>query len=746
MTGTDTPPEPGTGRAGTLPGRFEEHARAAPGAVALRWAGTELRYGELDARADRLAHHLVERGLRPGRLAAVAFGRGVEVYVALLAVLKTGAAYLPLEPGAPDPLLRHVLAEAAPDLVVAEEAHRIRLTDAGARELVCVDPAGAAGAAHPAGPPPAELDPDGLAVVLTTSGTTGAPRCAGLSHRNLLAAHHGWRTVYGITPADRLLSTASLEFDVFTADWVRALCSGATLVVAPRNLTLDRTADIADLPPLIAAERITLLELNTRTARRLTALLAPTTGDSPTAGGSPLTEGSPLSGGGPLNGVRVLTVGAEKWWLDEHLALQRLVGPSTRVINVYGLAEASVDSTWFEAQGLDEVPGGAALSVVGLPFPGARVYVLDPDGAPLRDGAVGEIALAGPGLGPGYPGRPEETARRIVRSQHDPDGRVLLTGDLGRIAEGGTLEFVGRAAGVVGPTDARVSATVAGTVSRAARAEARLRARPGIREAAVAEVEVAPGRRELVGYAVTVPGAPDTDGWSLTAALTAALSAGEAPAAVVPVPGLPRTRAGKLDRDALPLPAPADRTAPSRSGGGKGYRGKGGGGGRSGGGGGAESFLGCGVLVVGVPVAVVARLLTGTLWPGSTDVSAVPAPYDSLFRVLYLFECASFGLGVVWLLCGAAVTARQRRPVGLSVAAHLAVFWLLASWWPQDNLYRTTRRSDWYAQSWLVLVFNIALMVSAAIVVRFLTWQPKPRPNPEPKPKPEPEPEPLKRP
>ncbi|MFJ4673513.1 AMP-binding protein [Kitasatospora purpeofusca] len=707
MTGTDTPPELGTGRAGTLPGRFEEYARTAPGAVALRWAGTELDYGGLDARADRLAHHLVERGLRPGDLAAVALGRGVEVYIALLAVLKTGAAYLPLEPGAPDGLLRHVLAEAGPALVVTEEAHRIRLTDAGARELVCLDSARAALSAGPAGPPPVDLDPDGLAVVLTTSGTTRAPRCAGLSHRNLLAVHHGWRTVYGLTPADRILSTASLEFDVFTADWVRALCSGATLVVAPRNLTLDRAADIADLPPLIAAERITVLELNTRTARRLTAHLAPRPGES------------------PLAGVRVLTVGAEKWWLDEHLALQRLLGRSTRVINVYGLAEAGVDSTWFEVRERNQVLRGTAPSLIGAPFPGARVLVLAPDGTPLRDGRVGEIALAGPGLGLGYPGRPEETARRFVHSAHDTDGRVLLTGDLGRFTADGTLEFIGRAAGVVGPTDVRLSATVARTVSLAARAEARLRARPGIREAAVAEVEVAPGRRELVGYAVTVPGAPDTDGWSLTAALKAVLPDGEAPAVVVPVPGLPRTRAGKLDRAALPLPAPADHAAPPRrSGGGKGGRSWKGGG--SGGSTGVDSALGCGVIGLGVPAAIVAGLLTNSLWPGSTDVSAVPAPYDDLFRVLYFFECASFGLGVAWLLCGAGATARMRRPPGLSFAAHLAVFWLLASWWPQDNLYRTTRPSDWHAQAWLVFVFNIALMVSAAILVRFLAWRPKP--------------------
>ncbi|MFC5661541.1 AMP-binding protein [Kitasatospora misakiensis] len=715
MAGTYEPVEVGTGRAGTLPGRFEEHARTAPGAVAVRWAGEELDYGELDARADRLARHLVDRGLRPGDRAAVALGRGVEVYVALLAVLKAGAAYLPLEPGAPDPLMRHLLAEAGPALVVTEEAHRIRLTDAGARELVCLDSAAAVLAALPAGPPPVALDPAGAAVVLTTSGTTGAPRCAELSHRNLLAAHHGWRTVYGIAPADRILSTASLEFDVFTADWVRALCSGATLVVAPRNLTLDRGADIADLPALVADERITLLELNVRTARRLAAHLAAAGPADGTAGG--------------LSGLRLLTVGAEKWWLDEQSAMRRLLGGRTRVVNVYGLAEAAVDSTYFEVRAADEVPGSGSLSVVGVPFPGARVHVLGPDGRPAAGGAVGEIALAGPGLGRGYLGRPEETARRFVRADFDPDGRVLLTGDLGRLAEDGTLHFVGRAAGVVGPTDGPVAA-LAHRVAVAARAEAALRAHPGVREAAVAEVEVTPGRREPVGYAVTVPGAPETDGWSLSGHLAARLPNGESPAAVVPVPDLPRTRAGKLDRDALPLPAPPDHAAPRRAGGGKGYRGKGGGG--AGKAGDTAPVLGCAVLVMGLPAALAAWLLTGELWPGSTDVSRVPHPYDHFFRGLYLAEWASFGLGVAWLFVGARVLAPLRRPAGLSAAALLAVFWLLASWWPQDNLYRTARRTEWSTEVWLVYVFNIALMVAAAVVVRFLAWRPKAAQDPSP--------------
>ncbi|MFF2348604.1 AMP-binding protein [Kitasatospora sp. NPDC058115] len=712
MTGTDertgagAGARAGAGRAGTLPGRFEEQARNAPAAVAVRWEGRELTYGELDARADRLARHLAALGLGPGERAAVALGRGTEVYVALLAVLKTGAAYVPVSPGAPDALLRHVLAEASPAVVVTEEGHRIRLADAGARTLVCVDSAAAALAALPAGPPPAVFGPEDAAVVFTTSGTTGAPRCAVAEHRNLLAAHHGWLTVYGITPADRLLSAASLEFDVFTADWVRALCSGATLVVAPRDLTLDRGADIADLPALVAAERITLLELNTRTARRLAEHLAAT------------------GGGEGLPGLRLLSVGAEKWWLDEQLAMHRLLGHRTRVVNVYGLAEAAVDSTYFEVRGVDQVAGSGALSVVGVPFPGARVHVLGPDGHPVGPGAVGEIALAGPGLGRGYPGRPEETARRFVRVDFDPDGRVLRTGDLGRLAEDGTLHFVARAADVSGPAEPPSSTAVVARARVAARAEAELRAHPGVREAAVAEVAVAPGRRELVGYAVTEPGAPDTDGWSLSSHLGARLPKGGTPAAVVPVPELPRTRAGKLDRGALPLPAPPDHAAPRRAGGGKGYRGKGGGG-RSGDGAGAESLLGCGAAFVGVPVAFLAWLLTGKLWPGSTDVSAVPGPYDDFFRVLYLCEWASFGLGVAWLLLGAGVIARLGRPTGLSVAAHLSVFWLLASWWPQDNLYRTADRSVLSTEVWLVYVFNIALMAAAAVLVRFLAWQPK---------------------
>ncbi|MFI9162919.1 amino acid adenylation domain-containing protein [Kitasatospora aureofaciens] len=688
-------------RPGTVHGLVERQARRAPQAVAVRCGGAELTYGELDARADRLAAVLARRGLTPGGRAAVALGRGTEVYVALLAVLKAGAAFVPVEPTAPDALLRHVLADAAPDLVLTEQRHRARLADAGGPRVVCLD--------HTAetAPPEGEFErpeagPDDLACVFYTSGSTGLPTGALVEHRNLLTAYAGWREVYGLSAEDRILQTASLEFDVFTADWVRALCTGATLVVTPFNLTLDRTADLGALPALVAEERITVMELNVRTARRLTALLE-------------------ASGAG-LPGVRLLTVGAEKWYLDEQVALQRLLGDFTRVLNVYGLAEATVDSTYFDVRGAAVAEGAEQVSLVGRPFPGTRVYVLGPDSAPVPAGRVGEIAIAGGGLTRGYLNRSAETSRRFIRASFDPDGRVLLTGDLGLLRADGVLEFVGRAAAVVGPLGSDRVTTVTSRVKAAVRAEGVLRAHPAVREAAVVEVEPTPGKRLTVGYAVTVPQADGADGWSLTQYLAEQLKGFSVPAAVVPVPELPRTRAGKLDRGALPLPAPPQHTAPRSAKAGASRKG----GGKAGGPAGVsdKDELGCYSLFVTVAATILARWSTDHFYPGSTDLSGVPSDYHFWFGLLYWAESAAFGGGVAFLLFGLPAVLRQGRSLRLSLLTYLSVSWLLASWWPQDNLYRLTAATDWPRETTMVYVFNIPLMLAAVVVVTFLLSRP----------------------
>ncbi|WP_457034013.1 amino acid adenylation domain-containing protein [Kitasatospora sp. P5_F3] len=664
---------------------FEEHARHAPDAPALVCGEQRLSYRELDESADRLAHHLRELGLRSGEFAAVALGRTPDLLIAVLAVLKTGAAYVPVEPTGPDRIIRHVLAEADPLVVITQEAYRVRLTDAVDRTVLCLD-----GAALPerTGPLPDQAGPADLACVFYTSGSTGLPKGALIEHRNLLHSYRGWREVYGLTPEDRFLQTATLEFDVFTADWIRALCSGGVLVLAQRNFTLDRTASPAELHELLLRERITVMETNAHTLRRLFAHLQPL--------------------GLELGSVRLLSVGAEKWYLDEQLRLQRYLGPGVRHINVYGVAEAAVDSAWFDSATLAEEPDHPErLSLIGRPFPGTGIRLLDPAGQPVPPGTPGEICVSGPGVGRGYLKRPELTAERFVDG-----GRVYRTGDIGVLRPDGLLEFVGRAAG----QDPAAAASLAAV-------EVLLRGHPEVRESAVAEVETGPRRTGLVAYVVAAEGAR-AEPWALRAYLAERLPDRLLPEAVVPLPALPRTRAGKLDARSLPLPAPRGHAAPGPGSGGSAKAVSGG----KGGGFLAAEYgrLGDGTRWAAATAAgaLAAAVLTDGFWPGSTDLSGVPSPWDALFQLLYLVEWLGFGLGLAFLLLGGPLLARNGRPPGLTLVTRLAVFWLLAAWWPQDNWYRISRAADWPRQTALVYGFNVSLIVAAAVLVCFLAWQP----------------------
>ncbi|MFJ9518629.1 amino acid adenylation domain-containing protein [Kitasatospora sp. NPDC101801] len=667
---------------------FEEQARRTPDAPALVCGEQRLSYRELDERADRLAHHLRELGLRGGELAAVAVGRTPDLLTAVLAVLKTGAAYVPLEPTGPDRIIRHVLAEADPLVVITQEAYRVRLTDAAERTVLCLDGAPLPGLT---GPLPDRAGPADLACVFYTSGSTGLPKGALIEHRNLLHSYRGWRQVYGLTAEDRFLQTATLEFDVFTADWIRALCSGGVLVLAQRNFTLDRTASPAELHELLLRERITVMETNAHTLRRLFAHLQPL--------------------GLELGSVRLLSVGAEKWYLDEQLRLQSYLGPAVRHVNVYGVAEAAVDSAWFDTAALTGEPDHPErLSLIGRPFPGTDIRLLDRAGRPVPPGTPGEICIAGPGVGRGYLKRPELTAERFLDGE---GGRAYRTGDIGVLRPDGLLEFLGRAAG----RDPAAAASLAAV-------EVLLRGHPEVRESAVAEVETGPRRTGVVAYVVAADGAP-AEPWALRAYLAERLPERLLPEAVVPLPALPRTRAGKLDTRSLPLPAPRDHAAPGPGSGGSAKAV------RSGKGGGflATEF---GRLTpatrwaaVTAAGALAAAVLTDGFWPGSTDLSHVPSPWAALFHLLYLFEWLGFGLGLALLLLGGPLLARNGRPLGLTLLARLAVGWLLAAWWPQDNWYRVSQATDWPRQAALVYGFNVSLLLAALVLVGFLAWQPE---------------------
>ncbi|GAA0670996.1 hypothetical protein GCM10010193_23960 [Kitasatospora atroaurantiaca] len=675
---------------------FGEQAHRAPEAPAVVCGEARLTYGELDAGASRLARHLAELGLGRGGLAAVALGRGPELLTAVLAVLKTGAAYVPLEPSGPDMTIRHILSEADPLVVITQEVHRVRLADATGRAVLCLDTAAEAIAAQPSGPGPlgVEVQPTDLACVFYTSGSTGKPKGALIEHRNLLHAYRGWQSVYQLSPADRFLQTATLEFDVFSADWIRALCTGGTLVMAERNFTLDHTAEVSELHDLVLREGITVMETNVHTLRRLFAHIQPR--------------------GLELGTVRLLSVGAEKWYLDEQLRLQRYLGPGVRHINVYGVAEATVDSTYFDTTTLADAPEHAErISLIGQPFPGTRVHLLDQAGRPVPTGEPGEICLAGPGLGRGYLHRPELTAERFRPTEVDEDGRIYRTGDIGRLRPDGLLEYIGRSS-PAGPPDAK-------EVAAMAEVEAVLRGHPSVQESAVAKVETAPGRTRLVAYAVAAEGGT-ADPWTLRSYLSEQLPESLVPEAVVPLQALPRTRAGKLDRPGLPLPAPrghgesfsgkAARPGGAEAGG---YRA---------GSGGSEVPRGTLWAVLTITFGVLASALTEVFWRGSTEVSAVPSPWAGLLRLLYICEWLSFGAGMAFLFLGRRILDRHARPTGLTSRTLLAVAWLLGAWWPQDNWYRVSRHADWPRQVALVYGFNVTLIIAAVVVVRFLAWQP----------------------
>lgn len=229
-----------------------------------------------------------------------------------------------------------------------------------------------------------------------------------------------------------------------------------------------------------------------------------------------------------------------------------------------------------------------------------------------------------------------------------------------------------------------------------------LRGHPKVRECAVASIVVGPGRTVIAAYVVTTEKVETSD---LQRYLQDHLPSGRVPRAIIPVPALPRSEDGELEYSSLPLPVWPGYAAGGKSGGFSDM---------------SPSARGCLMAAGTFVTAFMALLLTGVFWPYSTDLSGVPEPWAGLFFGLYLCECLSFGLGLMFLFFGRPVVTQLGRPPGLTTLAHLAIVWLLVAWWPQDNFYRLTAKTDWPRQAALVYGFNITLMVAAAVVVAFV--------------------------
>ncbi|HEU0078065.1 MAG TPA: amino acid adenylation domain-containing protein, partial [Longimicrobiaceae bacterium] len=489
---------------------FEALAARGPGRVAHVSGEEWLTYAQLDARANRLAHHLAARGVGPETRVALCLERTAEMAVAVLAVMKAGAAYVPLDPAHPAERLAYVLEDSGAALALTERHLAERL--GGAVPRLELDAEREVVAARPASAPEVAVGPGSLAYVLYTSGSTGRPKGVLVEHGSFAGFIHAMRRRPGMAPDDVLLAVATLAFDIAGLDLFLPLTTGARVVLADRATATD--------PRLLARALddagATVLQATTATWRML-------------LDGS--WEGRP--------GLRALC-GAEA--LTAELA-GRLLPRVGELWNLYGPTETTV---WCTAHRVESARGAAPI---GRPVANARTYVLDAERNPAAPGVPGELYVGGTGVARGYHARAELTADRYVPDPFsaEPGARLYRTGDRVRWLHSGELEFIGRMDRQVKVRGFRIEpGEVEGTLAR----------HPAVRQAAVVAWEDAPGDARLAAYVSLRE--PGTGPAELRDWLRGRLPEYMVPAALLVMERLPLTPSGKLDRRALPRPEATD--------------------------------------------------------------------------------------------------------------------------------------------------------------------------------------------
>ncbi|WP_394827258.1 amino acid adenylation domain-containing protein [Pendulispora albinea] len=515
---------------------FRAQAVRQPDAVALIAGSERCTYGELAARVRDLAGHLARLGVSSEVRVALYLDRSFDLVASALAVLEAGGAYVPLDTSHPAERAGATLEDAGVSVVITRGAGAARLPAlSNGVHVVDLERVERCDVAEPHRDRDraAEGALDRLAYIIYTSGSTGRPKGVMVSHRTLANAFAAWQDVYRMRDGElRFLQVASPAFDVWTADWVRALGSGGSLVLAP----LEASIDAAALATLVQREQVTALDLVPALAKPLMAY------------------------GERLGSLRLLIVGSDAWSMRDYVELRRQLPSTTRLLSGYGVTETTIDNAFFEAEesAAPEAHTGRGVPL-GLPFPNTRLYVLDRQGAPLPDGAAGELAIGGAGVARGYWRNPRLTAERWRPDPWSdaPGARLYMTGDRVRRRADGALEFLGR-------LDHQVK--VRGMRIEVGEIEACLRRHPDVREAAVMLGESGAGATYLVAYVTGVgPGAGDTT--ALRAHLRAHLPEAMVPSKLVWLEDMPVGSNGKVDRSRLPALADtgADAGVPLRT-------------------------------------------------------------------------------------------------------------------------------------------------------------------------------------
>jgi len=503
----------------TLRDLFEQQARRTPDAIAVVGDQGKLSYAQLDSAADVIAQRLISAGAASESVVAVLAERSAQLVTALVGVVKTGAAFLPLDPEYPPERLAYMLADSGAQIVLAQRHIGDLLPESGPPVLYLDEdptawPVRATDYQRPV------LHLDNAAYLIYTSGSTGRPKGVINTHRGLLNRLAWMRSTLPFDTTDVLLQKASVSFDVSVWEFFLPLTAGACLAMARPG----GHRDPGYLRAAIASFGVTVLYF-------VPSMLYSFLADTETADDDPRAT---------LATLRHIVCGGEE--LPVTLARRCLeMLPWVSIQITYGPAEASISVITWRAT-LATLAGRSRVPIGG-PGSNVRVHILDNELRPVPIGAVGELFLGGVQVGRGYHRRSALTARRFVPDPFGPAGsRLYATGDHGRWRSDGTIEFMGRVDGQIKLRGMRIEL---GEI------EVALREQPGVSDAAVAVIQISPDDKRLVGY---IAGAAAPDVAALRTALAATLPEHMVPTAFVVLDALPRTGSGKIDRRALPEP------------------------------------------------------------------------------------------------------------------------------------------------------------------------------------------------
>jgi len=485
------------GQSATIVELFKAQAAANPQAIALVYADVQLTYQALDEISNRLAHYLIARyDATPDDRIAIMLDRSEWMVIAVLAVLKTGQAYVPVDPAYPQERIAYMLENS--------------------QAKVCIDSTLIAAFLETADDyvntlPKIRIQPQHLAYIIYTSGSTGKPKGVMIEHHSLVNIALAWKDAYKLQAGSTtLLQLASISFDVFFGDFCRSLLTGGKMIICPAETRLDWES----LYALLTLHQVSIFEATPGVIL-------------------PFME-HVYATGKSVAFLKTLIVGSDSFDINSFRTLQERF-KNISIINSYGVTEAAIDATWFDGNGLPDNYSGN--TPIGRPFANTEVYVLDENRNPVPKGIIGTLWIGGAGVARGYWAAPELNSDRFAENPFSQSGRMYHTGDLARWSEEGLLEFFGR-------RDDQVK--IRGYRIELGEIKAALQQIPGVTDVVV--VAVGEHEKEIVAY---WKGNTDAD---LRSLMSTALPAYMVPSWFVRLEEIPLTPNGKVDRKALPAP------------------------------------------------------------------------------------------------------------------------------------------------------------------------------------------------